>query len=132
MRIALRTCPAAGGDFHLPEEMPPKLAAYYYRTLERFSARPPCRGSKKHAVIPKLSTRVIVDGQEFASVAEMPSEYRRFYEEILARAVPLERAIYTVARAEYSNFVGRTISLLVIAAGVEIAIIYLWLHGYYG
>ena len=61
----------------------------------------------------------------------MPPAYRRFYEELLAQALPLDRAVYTVARIEHSNFIKRTISLAVIAAGVAAGIVYLWLHGFY-
>lgn len=131
MRVALRTSPVNARDFRLPEKMSPRLEDFYRRALERFSAGS-VLGSKAPAVVPKLSTRVIVNGQEFAGSSEMPPEYRRFYEQILASAVPLDRAIYLVARTEHSNFIGRIISLLLIAGGVAGAIVYLWLHGYYG
>lgn len=131
MRIALRTNLESAGCFHLPEEMSPRLRDYYDRTMERFSARPLNLGAQARAVIPKLSARVILNGEEFDSAGQMPPAYRRFYENLLAEALPLNRAVYTVARIEHSNFIKRTISLAIIAAGVTALIVYLWLQGFY-
>ncbi|MEP6809766.1 MAG: hypothetical protein ABI992_05950 [Chthoniobacterales bacterium] len=131
MRIALRTNLDSAWQFHAPAEMSPRFEGYYRRAVERFSARPAGDTGKTPLIVPKLGSRVIINDREFADTAQMPPAYRLFYEEILAKALPLDRAIYLVARTEHANFIKRTISLLVIAAGVAAAIVYLWEHGYY-
>ncbi len=131
MRIALRTNLDGIGGFHLPEEMSPRLQDYYRRTMARFSARPLNLEAKTRTLIPKLSARVILNGQEFSDSGQMPPASRHFYEELLAQALPLERAVYTVARVEHANFIKRTVSLGAIATGVAAGIVYLWLHGFY-
>lgn len=118
-------------QFQLPADMSPALENYYQRALERFSARPAQSGSRARAVIPKLSSRVIIDGKEFTDAEAMPPSYRALYDEILAAAVPLDGAIYEVARKEHSIFIQRVVALGVIALGVAGAIVYLWLRGYY-
>ncbi|MGZ4967728.1 MAG: hypothetical protein ACXV97_11175 [Chthoniobacterales bacterium] len=132
MRIALRLNLAGGNAETCPiSEMSRGLQRIYNRTARRFSAHSDLEiGTGK--IVPKLHARVTVNGREFGDVEQMPPEYRRFYEEILTRALPVQRAVDIVARAERCNFIMRTITLGVIAAGCAAAIVYLWLHGYYG
>ncbi len=131
MRIALRldldsrgaeTCPFA--------EMSRGMQRVYNRTLRRFSAHENVDGSAT-SFVPKLHARVTVNGREFGDVEEMPSEYRRFYEDILVRALPVQRAVGIVARAERCNFILRTVTLGLIAAAGVAAIVYLWTRGFY-
>ncbi len=129
MRIALRLT-LDGTDEYCPlTEMSRGMQRIHDRVLRRFSARS-ITGSNAH-IVPKLRSRIVVDGQEFKNVKQMPDEYRRFYEELLTNALPVERAVDIVTRAEHANFIKRSITLAFIAAGCAAAIVYLWLHGYY-
>ena len=133
MKVVLRTSvESRDQSFPAPDEMSPSLQKVYRRTVERFSAEPAAAFDSAAMIVPKLVTRVILNGKEFTSLAQMPPAYRRFYEEMLVKTLPLDRAIHTVARAEHSNAIKRTISLLFIAAGFGATIVYLWLQGYYG
>ena len=130
MRIALRLNLDGSISDPLSEtEMSPGMQRIYNRILRRFSARG-TTGAKK--IVPKLSARVCVNGCEFSDAKQMPPEYRRFYEEILSSALPVQRAVDIVARTEHSNFIKRTITLAFIAAVCVAAIFYLWSRGYYG
>jgi hypothetical protein len=129
MRIALRLNLDGTDDYCPLTEMSRGMQRIHDRVLRRFSART-VTGSSAH-IVPKLRSRIVVDGQEFKNVKQMPDEYRRFYEELLTNALPVERAVDIVTRAEHANFIKRSITLAVIAAGCAAAIVYLWLHGYY-
>jgi hypothetical protein len=126
MKVVLSTSVDEAHNFCAPAEMSRALEKIYRRTVERFSAN-----ATATCIVPKLPTRVIINGREFESAQEMPPVYRRFYEEMLARALPVEHAIYTVARVEHTNSIVRTISLAAVAFGFAAAVVYLWLHGYY-
>ena len=130
MKVVLRAS-VEQTEFRPPEEMSRSMQKIYRRTVERFSAHPTALDSAA-TVVPKLSARVILNGQDFESAEEMPPAFRQFYEELLAQALPVQHAIDTVTRVEHSNFIKRTVSLLFIGAGVALAIVYLWMHGYYG
>lgn len=113
--------------------MSPRLQGYYQRALERLSARPPRQRGSRHAlVVPKLSSRVVINGEEFTDPQEMPPPYRELYESILAQALPLDAAVYAVARIEHSSFIKRAVGLAVIANAVTGGILYLWLRGFLG
>lgn len=131
MKVVLSTDVAAAQSFCAPHGMSPALEKIYRRTLERFSAEP-VEDTIAARIVPKLPTRIIVNGREFESVQEMPAPYRHFYEEMLTRVLPLERAVFTVAQTEHSNSIKRIVSLTGIAIGCAVAIVYLWMHGYYG
>jgi len=132
MKVALRAnLESADRDFRAPAEMSPSMEKIYQRILERFSAEPAKATGSRPVIVPKMSTRIILNGREFESTNEMPAAYRRFYEETLMRAMPLQRAVYTVAKIEHSNYIKRTITLSVIAVGYIAAIAYLWSVGYY-
>lgn len=132
MRVALRAnVESADREFRAPAEMSPSMQKIYQRMLERFSAHAVNATGSAFTIVPKMSTRVIVNGREFETTGEMPAVYRRFYEETLAKALPLQRAVYTVAKIEHSNFIKRTVTLSVIALGYVGAIVYLWSVGYY-
>jgi hypothetical protein len=111
--------------------MSPAVEKIYQRMLARFSADPLRATGTRGTIVPKMTARVIVNGREFESTGEMPAVYRRFYEETLARVVPLQGAIYTVAKIEHSNYVKRTVALGLLAAAHVGAIVYLWSIGYY-
>ena len=131
MRVAVTaSLQSTDREFRTPAEMSPSMEKIYHRMLERFSADAAPTGSRA-MIVPKMTARVILNGREFESTGEMPLAYRRFYEETLARALPLQRAVYTVAKIEHSNFVKRTVTLAVIALGHVAAIAYLWSVGYY-
>src|SRR5437660_764867 len=100
MRIALRlnldgsdaeSCPSG--------QMSRGMQRIYNQTLRRFSAHEN-EDAALAKIVPKLHARVTVNGREFADSDQMPPEYRRFYEEILTRALPVQRAVDIVARAE--------------------------------
>jgi hypothetical protein len=129
MKVVLRTSVEAAGAWPT-EEMSPSMQKIYRRTVQRFSAHPNPLGSRA-LVVPKLSARVTLNGREFTSAEEMPPPFRQFYEELLAQALPVQHAIETVTRIEHANFIKRTVSLLFIAASIAVAIVYLWMHGYY-
>ena len=129
MRIALRLHLDGADDYCPITEMSRGMQRIHDRVLRRFSARS-LTGSNAH-VVPKLRSRIVVDGQEFKNVRQMPDEYRRFYEELLTHALPVDRAVDIVTRAEHANFIKRSITLSIIAAACVGAIVYLWLHGYY-
>src|SRR3712207_3251694 len=132
MRVALKTRVAsADREFRAPATMSTSMEKIYQRMLERFSAEPLKATGSRPVIIPKMTARVIVNGREFESTGEMPAAYRRFYEETLARAVPLQQTVYTVAKIEHANYIKRTIALVVIALGHVAAIGYLWSIGYY-
>ena len=132
MRVALKAdLQTADRDFHAPAEMSPAMEKIYQRMLERFSAGPLRATGSRTTIVPKMTARVIMNGREFESTGEMPAVYRRFYEETLARVVPLQGAIYTVAKIEHSNYIKRTVALGFIAAAHVAAIAYLWSIGYY-
>lgn len=132
MKIALRTTLNLGShDCADMKAMSPAMQKAFQRTVDRFSARP-CDAAAHPNIVPKISTRIIVDGKEFGSPIQMPPNYRQFYEEALARALPLHDAILTVTQMERSNFVKGTIALSIIAAGLVVAIVYLWFTGFYG
>ncbi len=130
MRIALRLNLDDTEDYCPLTEMSRGMQRIHDRVLRRFSARGQVRGSKGH-IVPKLRSRIVVDGQEFKNAKQLPPEYRRFYEELLTNALPVERAVDIVTRAEHANFIKRSITLAFIATGCAAAIVYLWLHGYY-
>ena len=132
MKVVLASNVEAARNFCAPETMSPGLEKVYRRTVERFSADAATGVSASARVTPKLSTRIILNGREFASVEEMPAPYRRFYLETLTRALPLQSAIYTVARTEHVNRITRTVTLSIVAVAAAAAVVYLWLHGYYG
>lgn len=129
MRIALRTSldMTSGG---LPDfsQMRPAMQKAYRRAAERFSARS-ADGHLPKAIVPKLSSRVIINGREFGSAIQMPPEWRRFYEEALASAVPLGGAIRAVVETERANFIKRTVGLSLIAAGLLARLVYVWSTG---
>ncbi len=129
MRIALRLNLDSADDYCPLTEMSRGMQRIHDRVLRRFSARS-VTGSNAH-IVPKLRSRIVVDGHEFKNVKQMPEEYRRFYEQLLTNALPVERAVDIVTRAEHANFIKRSITLTVIAAGCAAAIVYLWFHGYY-
>lgn len=131
MRVVLSSDVVAAQNFCAPGSMSRSLEKIYRRTLERFSAEPVDEPDFAARIVPKLPTRIILNGREFASAQDMPPAYRRFYEEMLTRALPLQRAVYTVAQVEHSNSIKRVVSLTAIAAGCAVAIVYLWMHGYY-
>ena len=132
MRVALTAdVQSADREFRAPAEMSPSMDKIYQRMLERFSAEPARTTGSRGMIVPKMTARVIVNGREFESTGEMPAAYRRFYEETLARAVPLQHAVYAVAQIEHSNYVKRTVALAFIAAAHVGAIAYLWSAGYY-
>ena len=79
----------------------------------------------------RMRAGITVNGREFKNVKQLPPAYRQFYEELLAQALPIERAVDIVTRAEHSNYIKRTTTLGFIAVGCLAAIAYLWLHGYY-
>ena len=129
MRVALRTDLAADESEYFPlSEMSRGMQRAYERTIGRFSATGSIVGRR---IVPKLCARITINGRDFDSSAEMPAEYRRFYEETLARTLPLQRAIRIVAETERANFIKRTVTLAFIAAGCASTIVYLALHGYY-
>lgn len=132
MRVAVKASLQANDrEFRAPAEMSPSMEKIYHRMLGRFSAETAQATGSRALIVPKMTARVILNGREFDSTGEMPLAYRRFYEETLARALPLQRAVYTVAKIEHANFVKRTVALAVIAAGHVAAIAYLWSVGYY-
>lgn len=131
MRIALRLSLDGAETAHFPEmEMSRGMQRIHDRILRRFSASSILTGSKS-GIVPKLRAGITVNGHEFKNVKQMPEEYRRFYEEMLSRALPIDRAVDIVTRAEHSNFIKRTVTLGFIAVGCIAAIVYLWMHGYY-
>jgi hypothetical protein len=131
MRIALRlNLDGSDAEYCPVMEMSRGMQRIHDRIVRRFSARKNLTGSTA-AIVPKLRAGITVNGCEFKNVTQMPPEYRRFYEEILAQAVPMERAVDIVTRAEHSNYIKRTTTLVFIAVGCIAAIVYLWLHGYY-
>jgi len=132
MKVVLTANVAAAGDFRAPDRMSSAMEKVYRRTLERFSAEPVTVAEPQKRVVPKLSTRVIVNGREFASMEEMPPVYRRFYQELLARTLPVQGAVYTVARTEHVNRITRVVTLSLVALAATSAVVYLWMHGYYG
>jgi hypothetical protein len=132
MRVALRTDLAADESDYFPlSEMSRGMQRAYERTIGRFSATESTGSIAGRRIVPKLCARITINGREFDSSAEMPAEYRRFYEETLARTLPLQRAIRIVAETERANFIKRTVTLAFIAAGCASTIVYLALHGYY-
>src|SRR5687768_5889194 len=125
MKIALRTTLNFGShDSPDIKAMSPAMQKAFQRTVDRFSARP-CDARAHPNIVPKISTRIIVDNKEFGSPIQMPLNYRQLYEEALARALPLHDAILTVTQPERSNFVKGTIALSITAAGLVVAIVYL-------
>lgn len=132
MRVALKAdVQLSDSEFRAPTEMSASMEKIYHRMLARFCAEPTRATGSRAVLVPKMTARVIVNGREFESTGEMPAAYRRFYEETLARALPLQRAVYAVAQIEHSNYIKRTIALGVIALGHVAAIAYLWSIGYY-
>jgi hypothetical protein len=131
MKVVLTADVAAAREFAAPAHMSPALEKVYRRTLERFSAEPAPATEPRPQIVPKLSTRVILNGREFATIDEMPPAYRRFYHETLARALPIQSAIYTVAKVEHRNSIKRALTLGVVAFAAAAAVVYLWMHGYY-
>ena len=129
MRIALRLNLYGGiADSCRDTEMSPGMRRIHDRVARRFSARGTAGTDN---IVPKLRSRIVVNDQEFKNPRKMPPEYRRFYEEMLAHALPVQRAVDIVTRAEHSNFIKRTITLAVIAAACATTIVYLWMRGYY-
>ena len=59
-------------DFRLPGEMSPSMQKFYRRAVQRFSAGPSAAGEAARAIVPKLLTRIIVNGREFESAGHMP------------------------------------------------------------
>lgn len=131
MKVVLTADLKTAREFRAPERMSPSLEKVYLRTVERFSAEPAAAAEVRSRIVPKLSTRVIVNGREFAHIEEMPPAYRQFYAETLAKALPIQSAIYTVAKFEHRNTITRTVVLGLVALAAVTAVVYLALHGYY-
>ena len=129
MRVALRTNVAS--EEREPRAMSPRMQRQFDRTALRFCAPGTLPSIAAPRIVPKLSARVIINDREFDSLLQMPAEYRRFYEELLARALPVQRAVQIVAQTERANFIKRTTTLAFIAAACAAVIVYLLLHGYY-
>ena len=132
MKIALRlNVDYPKSQTRAVSEMSRGMQRVYNRTLRRFSANQNVDDFATK-IVPKLHARVCVNGHEFEGLEAMPPEYRRFYEDILVRVLPVQRAVDIVARAERCNFITRMVTLGFIAVGCLAAIVYLWTRGYYG
>ena len=131
MRIALRTTLQPQPSFPSMEQLPPAMQKAYRRIARRFSARPTVMVDSATTIVPKLRSRIIVNDNEFHRLDELPADYRRMYEQILARTLPLHDAVCTVVKTERSDFIKGTIALAIIAASLAAGAVYLWMHGYF-
>ena len=86
-------------------------------------ARGPAYGCRR------FHSRIVINGHEFASSADLPPRYRRLLDDSLHALLPIDKAIGVAAAQEYSYMTRGTAGLVtLLVAGCALAI-FLWQLG---
>jgi hypothetical protein len=113
-----------GREYASAEEMPPSVREAYTRAVGETAV---LRSGARLAS--KLNAKVIVNDREFSNPGELPVAERRLLQDALAALLPHNLAL----SAEEARKIRRRKALLTsVAVALAAAVVYLWLHGFFG
>jgi hypothetical protein len=116
-----------GNNYQSEDSMPENIREAFERVVAgAVRAKRSLFAGSKARFIPKLNSRIVCDGGEFSTAAEMPSAQRRLYEDALAAILPgyiAERVAQGEARLQQRN------KFLVACASLVATTSYLWFQG---
>lgn len=110
-----------GREYDRLEDVPAEIRAPLDKALARVWT-----GTKG---APELNSRIVVNGCEFASSAELPPRYRRLLDDSLHALLPIDKAIGVAAAQEYSYSARGTAGLVTLLLGGVALAIFLWQMG---
>ena len=113
-----------GREYASAEEMPASVREAYTRAVGETAV---LRAGARLAG--KLNAKVIVNDKEFSSPGELPVAERRLLQDALAALLPNNLAL---SADEARKTRRRKILLTSIAVALGAAVVYLWLHGFFG
>ena len=113
-----------GREYASAEEMPASVREAYTRAVGETAV---LRSGARLAG--KLNAKVIVNDKEFSSPGELPVAERRLLQDALAALLPNNLAL---SADEARKTRRRKIVLTSIAVALGAAVVYLWLHGFFG
>jgi hypothetical protein len=113
-----------GREYASADEMPAKVREAYTRAVGETAV---LRSGARLAG--KLNAKVIVNGKEFSNPGDLPVTERRLLQDALAALLPDNLAL---SANETRNIRRRKILLISIAFALGSAVVYLWLHGFFG
>ena len=113
-----------GREYASAEEMPASVREAYTRAVGETAV---LRSGARLAG--KLNAKVIVNDKEFSSPGELPVAERRLLQDALAALLPNNLAL---SADEARKTRRRKILLTSIAVALGAAVVYLWLHGFFG
>ena len=113
-----------GREYTSAEEMPASVREAYTRAVGETAV---LRSGARLAG--KLNAKVIVNDKEFSSPGELPVAERRLLQDALAALLPNNLAL---SADEARKTRQRKIVLTSIAVALGAAVVYLWLHGFFG
>ncbi len=113
-----------GREYASAEEMPASVREAYTRAVGETAV---LRAGARLAG--KLNAKVIVNDKEFSSPGELPVAERRLLQDALAALLPNNLAL---SADEARKTRRRKIVLTSIAVALGAAVVYLWLHGFFG
>ena len=113
-----------GREYTSAEEMPASVREAYTRAVGETAV---LRSGARLAG--KLNAKVIVNDKEFSSPGELPVAERRLLQDALAALLPNNLAL---SADEARKTRRRKILLTSIAVALGAAVVYLWLHGFFG
>jgi len=113
-----------GREYASAEEMPASVREAYTRAVGETAV---LRSGARLAG--KLNAKVIVNDKEFSSPGELPVAERRLLQDALAALLPNNLAL---SADEARKTRQRKIVLTSIAVALGAAVVYLWLHGFFG
>ena len=113
-----------GHEYASADEMPTSVREAYTRAV---GETPVLRSGARLAG--KLNAKVIVNGKEFSRPGDLPVAERRLLQDALAALLPNN---LTLSADEARTIRRRKILLTSIAVALGSAVLYLWLHGFFG
>jgi hypothetical protein len=113
-----------GHEYASADEMPASVREAYTRAVGETAV---LRSGARLAG--KLNAKVIVNGKEFSSPGDLPVAERRLLQDALAALLPNNLAL---SADEARKIRRRKILLTSIAVALGLAVVYLWLHGFFG
>jgi hypothetical protein len=125
MRVRFKTKIRFNGhEYASADEMPASVREAYTRAVGETAV---LRSGARLAG--KLNAKVIVNGKEFSSPGDLPVAERRLLQDALAALLPNNLAL---SADEARKIRRRKILLTSIAVALGLAVVYLWLHGFFG
>jgi hypothetical protein len=113
-----------GHEYASADEMPASVREAYTRAVGETAV---LRSGARLAG--KLNAKLIVNGKEFSSPGDLPVAERRLLQDALAALLPNNLAL---SADEARKIRRRKILLTSIAVALGLAVVYLWLHGFFG